>query len=172
MEEIPFTIVFRGVANVYSKEHAEDVIRDIEKNVSEELRDANTFGTDFGDTHYSLRNVTTKIGDDVYVDFRRELLPIFLDTEITQEIKGIVNSFLDSVAETLKKPPMFDRRDYIEVRKNILNEISILKGEQSWISRSQLISESAKRIEKRVRKDFEDNLKENIIRFVEGNEHA
>lgn len=170
MEEIPFTIIFRGVANVYSKEHAEDVIHNIEKNVIEELRDANTFGTDFGDTHYSLRNVTTKIGDDLYVDFHRDVFPSLLNYEIKYEIEVIVNSFLDAVAEKLEKPPIFDRRDYIEIRKNILNEISILKGDQSWLSRSQRISEAAKRIEKKVRNELENDLKENIIRVIDGDE--
>lgn len=165
MEEIPFTIVFRGVANVYSKEHAEDEVLKIEKNVIEELNDVRDY---CGDVHYSLRNITTKIGDEVYVNFRWSLYPIMIETAITKEITAITNEFLDSMKTKLEKPPIFDRRNYIEFRNEILNDIAELKGENSWISRvSKRISIAARNVENEVKSELEFKLKSNIINSVD-----
>lgn len=168
MEEIPFTIVFRGVARVYNKEHAEDEVNKIEKNVIDELNSVRDY---CGDVHYSVKNITTKIGDDLYVEFRESLYQHMLESSITKEINDIVGEFLDYMKTKLEKPPIFDRRDYIEVRNEILNVISELKGENNWTARvSNRISNAARNVEKNVIEELKINLENNIIRSVEGGE--
>ena len=94
-----------------------------------------------------------------------------IETAITKEITAITNDFLDSMKTKLEKPPIFDRRNYIEFRNEILNDIAELKGENNWTGRaSKRISDAARNVENEVKSELEFNLKNNIIISVDDGE--
>jgi len=161
MEEIPFVIVFRGAMEVYSHEHAKNAMNELNCRLREEIRDMND-----SNCTCRVRNVVTKIGDETEIDFEWDFFSSFV-SETRKEIDTIVCNFLDSMAKKLDKPPFFDRRDYIEVRQNLLDEIRRLKGDYTLRGYSNEIAGAARRIDKSVRSGLKYDLKHNVIRWVE-----
>jgi hypothetical protein len=119
MEEYKFDLVIKGTLRAYSPEHAEDRI--------EELTDA-LFDDD---GVYSSQKVL-KIGD--------KISPLQTNLSFTADIRELIRADLTKIAydilqdleEFTVKPSIFDRTNYIEVRKLILGKIKKYKQHERW----------------------------------------
>lgn len=119
MMEYKFDLVIKGTIRAYSPEHAEDRIKELTKEVFNY------------DGIYSSQEVI-KIGD--------KISPLQTNLYITSDIRGLikanfntlVHDILYGLEEFTKKPPIFDRSNYIDVRERILDKVAKYKSGDRW----------------------------------------
>lgn len=158
MEDYPFVVVVRGNIPAYSEEHARDIL----ESYSNDLRDISDC-----DTRAIISNVIMKLGSDAWIDINDFSLPHEIEDEIRKGVHKIVGKFLIDIKQLYEKPPVFDRRNYMQLREEMLLMINKMQDQYTgWrCERSKLIEDIALEAYKNVKLSYEYNLTASNIRL-------